>query len=209
MSRHSASDLLYREISENYRAQQTAQVAEAIEQRESEHSLNVIIFRIGREWLALQASVCHEILNPIESHIIPHRSNRTLLGVVNVRGQLLLKVSLTEVLESFSNNRADEQKINKHQRIEKKDKQVCQSLSQSAQGYSRMMVVREVSDSGQTDTWAFEVDELYGVHKLPTDALQAVAAQSLCTRHVFAFLGQQVNVLDESKLFHALRIRAL
>jgi len=59
----------------------------------------VFMFRIAREWFALPLSALLEVTDLKPAHRIPHRSHRTLAGIVNVRGQLLLCASLHGLLE--------------------------------------------------------------------------------------------------------------
>lgn len=60
--------------------------------------LSLLLFRLNSEWLALPTQVIVEITSPRPMHRIPHRSNDTLLGMVNLRGQLQLQVSLHGLL---------------------------------------------------------------------------------------------------------------
>ena len=55
---------------------------------------SVLVFRIGDEWFALPSSVIKEITYCSKHHSLPHRKNPVLRGLVNVRGELLLCVSL-------------------------------------------------------------------------------------------------------------------
>jgi chemotaxis-related protein WspD len=59
---------------------------------------SVVIFRVGAEWLALPSSVFLAASEPKPIHSLPHRRNRSVLGLVNVRGELLVCVSLEETL---------------------------------------------------------------------------------------------------------------
>lgn len=202
-NKKAATALLQRAIPTAYREEQTAQVSEKETQHRHSASLfTALIFRLGREWLALPAAICQQILSPVASHTLPQRSNSTLLGVVNVGGQLLLKVSLLDVLGLPDSCEPD-------------TKIATKPITQKAfQGYRRMVVAQKTLENGQSDIWAFEVDEIYGVHSLSLEDLQPVAAgiaaaTSACTHYVFAWHNQQVNVLDDTKLFNALRLRAL
>ena len=60
--------------------------------------ISVLIFRLGHEWIALKSAFIEEIVPTRIIHSIPHRSSDVLLGLVNVRGELLLCVSLAEIL---------------------------------------------------------------------------------------------------------------
>ena len=195
---NAAARLLQRPLPSSYRAQQTAQIAEKARSDSSTSSFTALIFRLGREWLALPAAVCQQILAPVKSHSLPHRSNRTLLGIVNVRGQLLLKVSLLEILGLS----------------EAADVAPAPQVKQSFRGYRRMVVVEKLSEEGLPEVWAFEVDELYGIHSLSFDSLQPVAAGTNassygCTQYIFSWKERQVSALNDVKLFDALRQKAL
>ena len=53
-----------------------------------------LVFRVGRTWLALPATSLREITEPGVVRSVPHRPREVLLGLVNVRGELHLCVSL-------------------------------------------------------------------------------------------------------------------
>lgn len=74
-----------RELARNDMAQASATVA-------------LLLFRLGEEWLAVDVASMVEVTEPRVVHAIPHRTNRLLLGLVNIRGELQLCVSLRELL---------------------------------------------------------------------------------------------------------------
>jgi chemotaxis-related protein WspD len=59
---------------------------------------SVVIFRLATEWLALPASIFKEIAAHRAIHSLPHRRNGALLGLTNIRGQLLVCTSLQSIL---------------------------------------------------------------------------------------------------------------
>lgn len=61
-------------------------------------SISLVLFRLGNEWLALPTQVFQEVVELRRVHTIPHRRQDALLGIVNVRGELLVAVSLAKVL---------------------------------------------------------------------------------------------------------------
>jgi chemotaxis-related protein WspD len=63
-----------------------------------DEAVSVLIFQLGEEWMAIRTKTVAEItlLKPV--HRIPHRSNAVLIGIVNLRGQLQLCVSLHGLL---------------------------------------------------------------------------------------------------------------
>ena len=93
-----AAILLNRPAPEGYREEWRARIAHPRVCKEP-GSLSLVLFRIGGDWLALAASAFLEIadLRPIRS--LPHRRSEALLGLVNIRGELLLCVSLPTLLD--------------------------------------------------------------------------------------------------------------
>jgi chemotaxis-related protein WspD len=61
-------------------------------------SVSLLIFRLGAEWLAFRAHTVAEVTNPRPVHYVPHRSNETFVGLVNLQGQVQLCVSLHGLL---------------------------------------------------------------------------------------------------------------
>jgi len=57
-----------------------------------------LVFRVGQIWLALPATSLREITEPGLIRSVPHRPREVLLGLVNVRGELLLCISLHTLL---------------------------------------------------------------------------------------------------------------
>ena len=56
-----------------------------------------LVFRIGRAWFAFPATSLREITEPGVVRSVPHKPREVLLGLVNVRGELHLCVSLHEL----------------------------------------------------------------------------------------------------------------
>jgi chemotaxis-related protein WspD len=59
---------------------------------------SLLVFRLEREWLAWPSAACAEIGEKRPIHRLAHRANHLLLGLVNVRGELQLAVSLHRLL---------------------------------------------------------------------------------------------------------------
>jgi chemotaxis-related protein WspD len=68
---------------------------DALAQREG---VSILIFRLGGEWLAFRTKAVAEVTTPRPVHRVPHRSNRTFIGLVNLQGQAQLCVSLHGLL---------------------------------------------------------------------------------------------------------------
>jgi chemotaxis-related protein WspD len=59
---------------------------------------SVVIFRIGTEWLALPTGMLQEVSERCAIRTLPHHRAGILRGLVNVRGELLVCVSLEALL---------------------------------------------------------------------------------------------------------------
>lgn len=59
----------------------------------------VMVFQVGEEWFALEATQLDEVTFPSSVHRIPYRSNAVLEGLVNIRGELHLCISLAALLD--------------------------------------------------------------------------------------------------------------
>src|SRR5438445_8021579 len=59
---------------------------------------SAVIFRIHSEWLALPTEAFQEVAERRRIHSLPHRRNGVVLGLVNIRGELLICVDLGRVL---------------------------------------------------------------------------------------------------------------
>jgi chemotaxis-related protein WspD len=143
----------------------------------------LLIFRLGSEWLALVLSVVSEVTTLRPVHRVPHRTNRVFSGLVSLRGQLQLCVSLHGLLD-----------------VAPSDPDLETSAS------PRLVVIRKDSE-----TWAFPVDEVVGVHRISPDQLQKSPSTLAKTtgsfsRGVLALDEERsVDVLDEPRVFAALR----
>jgi len=92
-----AARLLDRDLSPERLDEATDEVALAIEPVASD-SASAIIFRIGLDWFALSPLAFDEITETRPIRPLPHRRGGSVLGLVNVRGELLVCLSLAKVL---------------------------------------------------------------------------------------------------------------
>ena len=145
-------------------------------------TLGVILFQLRGEWLALAVAVMVEVTHLRPVRRVPHRGG-LLAGMVNVRGELLLSVRLDQLLGLGSGPHALDEKQARH------------------------LVVRK-----DADTWAFAVDTVDRVRRVPKSAVSPLPptvsrAASRLTRGIFHHEGKAVGLLEEERLFHALRER--
>lgn len=156
---------------------------------ESSATLSVLIFRLGEEWFALHISVVYEIVELLVVRSIPFENRELLLGMVNIRGEIQLCISMSHLLglECLGNGGNDD-----------KHKAANRVI------FERMIFV------GENDSkWVFPVDEVYGIQKINHNNLfEAPAttskAASNYTKGLFNWENRNVDYLDEDLLFYSL-----
>ncbi|HAC65774.1 MAG TPA: chemotaxis protein CheW [Cyanothece sp. UBA12306] len=162
----------------------------------SNEILCLTIFRVGQEWLALPVSVIKEITPCCPVHILPHRSNHVFLGIVNIRGEILMCISLKDLLglpdtqESF---------IKKGKSLTK-----AETSSINPVVYQRMIVI-EI----QENRWVFPVDEISDIHRLTPEQLgntPVVISKTpdTYTKKILHLEDKQINFLDHELVFYEL-----
>jgi chemotaxis-related protein WspD len=157
-------------------------------------SISFLVFRIGKEWLALPAQVLVEVTPIRRLHALPHRRGTPLAGLVNIRGQLRLCVSLHAILglpgspgKPAASPGADE----------------------SGESPPRFLVLERREDR-LADLWVIGADDVAGVHRVHRSSLRPVPATvsqsaARCSAALFDWQDRTVAVLDEARLFEALR----
>lgn len=162
---------------------------DVLEQPETEgdsQATSVLVFRVGPEWLALPAAALVEITPPRRLHRLPHLRGKILSGLVNIRGQLQLCVSLGGLL----------------------------GLDHGADTGGPAHAPRLLVVERGGDRWVFAVDEVAGVHRVPSAELRAVpstvsAGAMPMTAALFSFHDRTVGLLDDTRLLDGLRGRIL
>src|SRR5262245_38052092 len=76
----------------------TARLFAADKQEQVRGSKSSFLFRIGSEWLAIATPVVDEVADLRSIHSLPHRRSGVVLGLANVRGELIVCVSLAQLL---------------------------------------------------------------------------------------------------------------
>ena len=143
-----AARLLDSELPDGYVDERTSHYAR-MQLDESRATGAFTLFRIGAEWLCLPASAVSEITSMRTIHKLPHRA-QVVLGVVNVRGELLICLSLAHLLGVDPAPAPREG---------------------DAIAYPRLVVM--ASDQGRL---VFPVDEMHGIERFAPGALQEVPA---------------------------------
>lgn len=166
-----AAALLDRELPGELASVPTAAVYDDEAETES-----ATIFRIGTEWFALPTSVIDEIVGARRIHSLPHKRNPALLGLVNVRGELVICVSIAPLLIGTPGDAAE----------------------------GRQIIVRH--PAGRIACPVDEVQHTHHyapAHLEPVPVTVGRSVSSL-TRGLLAWQGRMVARLDEQALFDAL-----
>jgi chemotaxis-related protein WspD len=147
-------------------------------------ALSVLIFRLGPEWLALPTTTLVEITTVRPLHRVPHRTAGVLEGLVNIRGQLQLCVSLPALLG-----------------LEQRQPGVEPAAAGPCD--ARLLVVDRGDAPG--GRWVCRVDEVGGVQRVVRSTLRAVPstvshANSRFCQALFEWQERTVGLLDEGRV---------
>jgi chemotaxis-related protein WspD len=151
----------------------------------SDQSLSVMIFRLASELFALPVGVFLEVSAPFVVHSVPRRTNQLFLGMVNVRGEIMLAASLTNLLglavQSSSAN-----------------------TSAAPHAAGRMAVA-----GAPEGKWVFPIDEIYGIYLFNRDDVKPAPVVITNADHsyacgVFQWQNRSVALLDPDRIFQAL-----
>ena len=182
-----ASALLNRESPPGYREEWTERIAQP-HQSKLAGTKSIVIFRIADEWLALPTGVFLEVAELRPVHSLPHRDVGTIKGLVNIRGELLVCISLASLLRFDVNGRP-----------EPKHKQRAV--------HGRLLVITH--SSGRV---VFPVDEVHVGRRYHPDELRpapatialATGSNAAYTIGVLAWEKHNVGVLDHELLFYTI-----
>lgn len=176
---NAAAVLLDKAVPAGYQAEWTQHVAEP-KQADQDGTESMFIFRIGPEWLALPSAVFVEVADLGPIHSLPHRHSRVVQGLCNVRGELLVCVSLGETL-------------------------VLEPEKTARRGaYKRLLVIQRAGSR-----LVFAVDEVAGLHRFHPQDLKEVPATvakttATYTKAILPWQNKAVGYLDDQLLFYTL-----
>ena len=143
---------------------------------------SALLFRISAEWFALPTQAFQEVAEHRLVHSLPHRRQGVVLGLVNIRGELLICVSLGHLL----------------------------GLDRLPPGetlrrtYDRLLVT-----NWDGNRLVFPADEVCGVHRFQMLELKEPPAtlgksNLSYTRGLLSWQGRTVGYLDADRLFSTL-----
>jgi chemotaxis-related protein WspD len=172
-----ARDFFQRAAPEGYLAEWLTLLAAPVTTATSQ-DLGVLIFRLRDEWFALRVQAVVEVTTLRPIHRIPHRSNETLVGMINLRGRLRLQVSMHGLLGVGPGN---------------------------AEGTRRLIVI---SRHGQTWVFeAEEVLGVHRLARERLGNLPSTLSdpETSFSQAVIDWKGRSVGLLDEDRLFESLK----
>lgn len=174
--------MLERTMPRDYRREWTERYAQ--EQRVAEKTNHsVLVFRLGDEWLALESRYVKEITQTRKIHSLPHRSDKLVKGLINIRGELKLCISIGTLLKL---EKARDSYTTDHEILE------------------RMILIESEQQS-----FIFPVSEVHGILHYTDHELQSLPATLANTRNKFsrgivAWNARHVGIIDHELLFYAL-----
>jgi len=174
--------MLERVVPEDYRQQWTQRFARPKQVVET-CSNSVLLFRLGDEWLAVDSQCVSEITRMLNIHCIPHHGDSLVKGLVNVRGELKICVSIGSALQL---GKASDPHSADHHILER-------------------MILIEKDDC----SFVFPVSEVEGIahytdHELRPLPATLANARSKLTIGIVQRHDRQVGILDHELLFYAL-----
>jgi len=157
------------------------------EERGAAETVSLVVFRLGAQWLALSTQVVREIMEVCTIRSIPQRNAEVFLGLINLRGELQLCVSLKGLLG-------------------------LNGEYERAPGASQQRTARLVVIEKEDDCWVFPADEVLGVFPFAPSEIQELpttptAGAVLTLKGRVYWQEKQVSYLDDTVLFDTLKRR--
>ena len=146
--------------------------------------VSVVVFRLVSEWFALPTTAFQEVAEHRVIHTLPHRRQGIALGLVNVRGELIVCASAVRLL-GFK-----------------------EPAPATASGTSVSPTLLLITN-WEGERLALPVDEISGVQRFHMEDLQeppaTIAKSSLTFTHgVFSWRNQTIGLLNPQTFFAAL-----
>jgi chemotaxis-related protein WspD len=156
--------------------------------------LSVVIFRLANEWLALPTTAFQEVAEHRRMHSLPHRRQGLVLGLVNVRGELLICASVARLLGLDSEVRGPRSEVSGPTSNPRLPTSV----------FGRLLVT-----SWNGLRLALPVDEVHGIQRLPKDELKTPPATLSkatlsYTLGIFGWRDRTVGLLEADSFFSTL-----
>lgn len=170
-----AANFLDRDVPEDYRSEWTAYFLQD-KVSELQETASAIIFRVGTEWFALSTLALDEIAECRKMHTLPHRRNGNIAGIVNIRGELLICLSLQKTLGLETPSE--------------------QAAKQGDNTRARLLVIKHDNKRA-----VLRVDEVAGTHRYQTHELLTppatlTKAATSFTKKALRWRGTTISFLD-------------
>jgi chemotaxis-related protein WspD len=175
-----AHRLLDRPVPEEYRREWSVHYAQE-EKAGAPARSSAVLFRLGDEWLAFPTEAFQEVAERRQVHSLPHQRDGMVRGLVNIRGELLICVSLARLLGIEPSE------------WEANDCLICERFMTVAWEGSRLV---------------FPVNEVHGVERFHLEELRAPpAALARSSAHhargIFLWQDKPVGLLDPAAIFNS------
>jgi chemotaxis-related protein WspD len=180
----SGRKILDRPIPEDYQQEWTDEFSKQKTQALAKPN-SALVFRLGDEWIAIPTQYVKEITSVGVIHKIPHKEGRFIKGLVNVRGELKICISMGNLL-------------NLNPEAKKYKKQTRNIL------YQRLILI-----TLDKKDFVFPVSEVHGLTRYNRQLLTAVPAtldrtHASFTDGVLEAADRRIACLEPIRLFEAM-----
>ena len=170
--------LIDRPLPPNYRRDWTQHFAEQ-KTFSDVGSASVILFRIRNEWFAMPTQTLQEVAEKRPIHSLPRRRHEALIGLANVRGELVICISVGHLMQ-----------------VEQ-----LPSLESLRQNYHRLVVLQ-----WESARLAFPVDEVHGPQRFHPQEIKSLPAtvartESRYAQAVVQWQDHAAGLLDPQLMF--------
>jgi len=181
----SANELFQRSPPEPYMQEWMELLREEKADPKEVQEINLLLFRIKQDWLALTTNVFSQVCEEKAVHLIPHKLSPILMGFVNVGGQIRVCIALDKLLE-IKGSGTELERTN----------QII---------YNRFIVIEK-----EGEHWVFPVDEVFGIFRCAKNQIENVPvnlakSSTNYLKGVIEWEEKSVGYLDDELLFYSLR----
>ena len=143
---------------------------------------SITIFRLGDEWMSLPTNIIEEVTDVSQVHSLPHQKTSIIRGLMNLRGQMSICVSLGQLME-----------------IGKSENTITRDARNRT--YERMIAVNHNESS-----FVFLVSEVRGTYRYRENELKEPPStlKGTFTKGILTWNGHEVACLDTELLFYSL-----
>jgi chemotaxis-related protein WspD len=179
-----ADVLLSRAPPKDYISEWTHLLKQQKPEEKDEQSTSVMIFRLNAEWFAMPTKIFRLVTEIRPIHHLPHRITPTVQGIVNIRGQARLCVSLKYIFGI--------------------------DTEQNKESYSRFSYPRMLMMEKDGVFFVFEVDEVFGIficdeNRVENVPVNVTKSSTNYLKGIFKWENKSVGYIDQELLFYSLQ----